>query len=115
MEQQMKSIASMLFLALPLGCGIMTYASAEDAITNLSGQKLDVRTITAALSARKPLTNRGTCKKDASLPQQLQCKPILIPKPVSFDQITFEFNSANLTPQAREVLNLVGASLASPE
>jgi outer membrane protein OmpA-like peptidoglycan-associated protein len=40
--------------------------------------------------------------------------PDLPPRPPAFDNITFEFNSATLTPQARAMLDRIGDALHDP-
>jgi outer membrane protein OmpA-like peptidoglycan-associated protein len=73
-------------------------AASEDCVKNFSGMRVSANDIAAALS--------GTCLiKVRGLEQKA-------PVAASFDQITFEFNSAQLTPAARSFLEVVGAALA---
>jgi outer membrane protein OmpA-like peptidoglycan-associated protein len=102
-----------LSCVLQLGLGIITDASGEEPLTNLSGKKLSVQMIKEALLKKQTLQLRGACKDDPSLPAYMQCPKV--PTPVSFDQITFEFNSAQLTSEAREVLAMIGAALATEQ
>ncbi len=83
-------VASLLFT------GAAGIASADGLVKNLAGMQPNVKVIEAALGVQKVKT-RGVEKKVVGA--------------ASFDQITFEFNSADLTPGAKQFLDVVGAAL----
>ena len=72
-------------------------ASADEIVKNFSGMRPNVKAIEDALGEQK-VKVRGVEKKVVGA--------------ASFDQITFDFNSANLTPEARQFLDVVGEALA---
>jgi outer membrane protein OmpA-like peptidoglycan-associated protein len=72
-------------------------ARADGLVKNLGGMQPNVKVIEDALGEQK-LKVRGVEKKVVGA--------------ASFDQITFDFNSANLTPAAKEFLDVVGEALA---
>lgn len=110
----MKAMTLALFLVLQFAPLLVGQTRAED-VTNLSGKKLSVPALIAALSQEQELGTRSICREDATQPSPGHCPKITVPKPVSLDQITFGFNSAELTVQARQVLDMIGAALASDQ
>ncbi len=104
-----------LLLVLQLALALAAQAWAAQATTDLSGQKLSVQTITTALLQKRALPSRSICKEGGGQAGPGTCPKVMVPKPVSLDQITFEFNSAELTSEARKVLDMVGAALSSEQ
>lgn len=111
----MKGMTLIVFLVMQLAPALVTHAWAEGATTNLSGKKLSVQTINTALLQERALPSRSICRECGTQSGPGQCPKIVVPKPVSLDQIAFEFNSAELTPGAREVLDMVDAALSSEQ
>lgn len=108
-------LTTCVLLLSQLAPAIATPAWADDATTDLSAKRLSVQTITAALLQKQVLPSRSICQESGGGTGPGHCPKITVPKPVSLDQITFEFNSAQLTPGARAVLDMIGAALSGQQ
>ncbi len=108
----MRARPVVLFLMLQFLLTFVTQSRGEE-LTNLAGTKLSVSTLASALLQEQREHRRGACQEGSNKSGLPQCKKI--PKPVSLDQITFDFNSATLTSEAREVLDIVGGALTSEQ
>src|SRR5690348_7903138 len=102
-----------LCIMLPLSVATALAGTVDRRVSNMSGKKLSASRIADALTDKMEQRVRSICVPDESKPKAVQCpeQKIMVPKPVSFDQITFALNSAQLTPQAREVLDMIAEAL----
>ena len=101
---------------LMVGLGVMgmlqisSWAIAAGNVADFSQKDPSVEELTDALT---PCSQRPKC-----CPPGLNCRGLnKTPEPVgvSLDQITFEFNSDKISPDARNILSKVGKALTSPK
>lgn len=110
----MKDMTFIAFLVLQLSPALVVQTWAEE-VTDLGGKKLSVPTLVRAFSQEQVLNTRSICRESATEPGPGHCPKTTVPKPVSLDQITFAFDSAELTAQARQVLDMIGTALKSEQ
>jgi len=103
----MRSIKGTLLFAATVTIATLSFGTlrAEELITDFSGKDPSVEDIVNAL--RPAMKTRGI-KPGAAV----GATKVAGSGAISFDQITFQFNSADLTPEAQKTLDKIGKALS---